>query len=216
MMKVKVCCISSIEEANLAIKFGASAIGLVGPMPSGPGIIEDELIKEIAKSVDRTIDTFLLTSETKADKIIEHHQRVNTNTIQLVDSIENDQYSIIRKALPNVQLIQVIHVHNEDSISEAQLKSTFVDALLLDSGNPSLEIRELGGTGRVHNWAWSKSIVQSVAVPVYLAGGLKAENIKQAVSTVQPHGVDLCSGVRTNNKLDEQKLKAFFNNLKSL
>jgi len=62
--RVKICCISSIEEARLAIEHGASALGLVGQMPSGPGIIEDELIYEIARVAPPPISTFLLTSQT--------------------------------------------------------------------------------------------------------------------------------------------------------
>ena len=65
--KVKVCCIGSLEEANLVIEYGASAIGLVGPMPSGPGVISDKLILEIAGKISPSIATFLLTSETSVE-----------------------------------------------------------------------------------------------------------------------------------------------------
>ena len=87
-----------------------------------------------------------------------------------------------------------------------------VDALLLDSGNPKLAIKELGGTGRVHNWKLSRSIVEQSPVPVFLAGGLNPSNVKQAIDEVQPYGLDLCSGVRTNGRLDPAKLEAFFKN----
>ncbi|MEY2595875.1 MAG: hypothetical protein RI965_1147 [Bacteroidota bacterium] len=209
-VRVKICCISSIEEANLAIQYGASAIGLVARMPSGPGVIEDELIHKIAKNITPSTDTFLLTSETKAESIIEHYKRTNTTTIQIVDALSDRQYQTIREELPNVKLVQVIHVIDNNSIKEAVEISEYVDAILLDSGNPNLLIKELGGTGRTHNWDLSKKIRETISIPVFLAGGINKDNVKQAIEHVQPYGVDLCSSVRTNGQLDERKLEAFF------
>lgn len=209
--RVKICCISSIEEAKIAIDYGASALGLVGQMPSGPGIIGDELIFQIAKMVPPPISTFLLTSETKPQNIISHHKRVQTSTIQIVDELEKREYHLIRNALPNVKLVQVIHVINENSVMEAIDLSNYVDAILLDSGNPNLSIKELGGTGRTHNWELSREIRKSIPIPLFLAGGLNKNNVKQALEIVEPFGLDLCSGVRTDGKLDRKKLKDFFN-----
>jgi phosphoribosylanthranilate isomerase len=137
-VKTKICCISSIEEARLAIQYGADALGLVGHMPSGPGVIEDD------------------------------------SAIDLVTMYE-----------PRVH------------------------AFLLDSGRPSAAVAELGGTGRAHDWRISASIVRATTRPVYLAGGLTSENVSQAIDRVNPFGLDLCSGVRTGNALDESKLKVF-------
>ncbi len=211
--RVKICCISSIEEARIAIEAGASALGLVGPMPGGPGIIADELIFQIAQTVPPPIATFLLTSETSVKEIIKHHQRTLTNTIQLVDALSTGTYSELQNALPGVKLVQVIHVLNERSVDEAIKISEHVNAILLDSGNPNLPVKELGGTGRTHNWKLSRKIRDSIAIPVFLAGGLKLENIRQAIEEVQPFGIDLCSGVRTNGKLDSEKLARFMNEL---
>jgi len=209
--RVKICCISSIDEAKIAIEYGASALGLVGHMPSGPGVIGDELIYQIAKTVPPPISTFLLTSETKPQDIIAHYKRVNTTTIQIVDELEKREYDLLRKELPNVKLVQVIHVINDNSVKEAIEISNHVDAILLDSGNPNLSVKELGGTGRTHNWDLSREIRKSIPVPVFLAGGLNKDNVKQAIKTVEPFGLDLCSSVRTEGKLDRQKLKEFFN-----
>ncbi len=208
--RIKICCISSEDEARIAIESGASAIGLVSRMPSGPGPIPDELIRQIAKTVPPPIGTFLLTSETSVKDIIEHHHRTNTNTIQIVDSLSSGTYSQIKAALPSVKIVQVIHVIDERSVDEAIEISEMVDAILLDSGNPKLKVKELGGTGRVHNWKLSKQIRDKSKCPVYLAGGLNPENVRQAIEEVQPFAVDVCSGVRTNGKLDKQKLELFF------
>lgn len=208
--RVKICCISSVEEAHLAIKYGASALGLVGEMPSGPGVISDEEIREIASQVPPPIGTFLLTSQTSAKGIIEHCRKVNTNTVQIVDELKSGTYSEIRAALPNVRIVQVIHVIDENSVTEAVRISAEVDAILLDSGNPNLQIKELGGTGRTHNWDLSREIVEKSLKPVFLAGGLRPENVRQAIESVQPFGLDLCSSVRTDGKLDKNKLENFF------
>jgi phosphoribosylanthranilate isomerase len=193
-----------------AIEFGASAIGLVARMPSGPGPIPDELIRQIAKTVPPPVATFLLTSETSVSEIIEHHYRTNTNTIQIVDSLSSGTYSQLKASLPGVKIVQVIHVIDEKSVDEALGISEMVDAILLDSGNPKLKVKELGGTGRVHNWKLSRQIRENSKCPVFLAGGLNPGNVRQAIEEVQPFAVDVCSGVRTDGKLDRQKLELFF------
>ncbi len=215
-VRVKICCISSEEEAKTAIEFGASALGLVGPMPSGPGVIDDDLIARIARSVPPAVSTFLLTSETKPEDIIEHYKKVYTSTIQLVDALQGRDYKILRTELPSVKLVQVIHVLDENSVAEALEISESVDAILLDSGNPKLNVKELGGTGRVHNWQFSRQIREQVKVPVFLAGGLNSGNVREAIETVQPFGIDICSGVRSVGSLDKQKLEDFFNQLEKI
>ena len=208
--RIKICCIASKREATDAISFGAAAIGLVGEMPSGPGPISDEEIYRIAQSVPPPIATFLLTSQQTAIGIIDHHHRTKTNTIQIVDELEGRDYETIRKALPNVKLVQVVHVIDDKSVDEAAELAEHVDAILLDSGNPNVSVKELGGTGRRHDWRLSRQIVEQCGKPVFLAGGLNAGNVRQAIEMVQPFGLDLCSGVRTEGKLDLTKLEAFF------
>lgn len=215
-IRVKICCISSVEEAKLAAAYGASALGLVGHMPSGPGVISNLKISEITKSVPPMVSTFLLTSETKAAAVIDHYKKVNTSTIQIVDALENKDYQRIKNELPHVKIVQVIHVLDDKSVTEAIGVSAYVDAILLDSGNPNLETKELGGTGRTHNWDLSRKIRDQIDIPVILAGGINSNNVKQAIEHVQPFGVDLCSSVRTNGKLDEYKLKEFFQTIQSI
>ncbi len=210
MIRIKICCISSITEAQTAISFGASALGLVGKMPSGQGVITDDLINKIAKAIPPPVATFLLTSETSSGGIISHHKKVNTNTIQIVDELKLGSFRDIRERLPNVKIVQVIHILDEKSIDQALKISEKVDALLLDSGNPNLAVKELGGTGRTHNWLLSRKIVEQSKVPVFLAGGLHSGNVREAIDIVQPFGVDVCSGVRTDERLDQKKLEAFF------
>ncbi len=206
---VKICCISSIEEADLALRHGAYALGLVSAMPSGPGVIEEVLIAEIVQHVNGRAETFLLTSQQDADAIIDQHQRCRPSTLQLVDHVAPHELRKVRHALPDVMLVQVIHVVGPESLAEANEAAPFVDAILLDSGNQKLAVKELGGTGRTHDWTVSRAIREQCGVPLFLAGGLKPENVRDAIEQVQPFGLDICSGVRSDGKLDEVKLRAF-------
>jgi phosphoribosylanthranilate isomerase len=215
-IKVKICCIQSIEEAKLAVKYGASALGLVSEMPGGPGVISEDLIAKIVNQVPADISTFLLTSKTNDKEIITQYKKCSTTHIQLVDSVETDVYKKLRDELPGVKIVQVIHVTGIESIGEAVNISNFVDLILLDSGNQKLAVKELGGTGRTHDWSISKEIIEIVNVPVFLAGGINPSNVSAAINEVKSYGIDLCSGVRTNNKLDKKKLSDFFATLKKV
>jgi len=194
----------------LAIEAGASALGLVSQMPSGPGVISDELIAEIAATVPPAIGTFLLTSRQSVAEIVEQQHFCRTNTIQLCDRLIDGTHRELRDALPGISLVQVIHVTGPESVDEAERMAPYVDALLLDSGNQKLAVKELGGTGRTHDWTLSRAIRESIDIPLFLAGGLTPENVGQAVDAVGPFGLDICSGVRTDGKLDADKLKRFF------
>ena len=206
---IKICCIASIDEARLAIDAGASALGLVSAMPSGPGVIPWERIAEIAAAVPPPIATFLLTCSQDAEEIVAQQRRCGTSVIQLCDRLERGTYADLRRALPGIRLVQVIHVVDEASVEEARAAAPHVDAILLDSGNQSLAVKELGGTGRVHDWTLSARIREAVGVPLFLAGGLRAENVAVAIGAVKPFALDVCSGVRTNGALDGGKLRAF-------
>ena len=214
--RVKICCIASVAEARLAIQHGASAVGLVSAMPSGPGPIPEELIAEIAVTIPPGVSSFLLTCQQDADAIIDQQRRLRVNTIQICDRLPAGSYDSLRAGLPGVSLVQVIHVTGPESVDEAIMIAPEVDAILLDSGNQSLPIKELGGTGRTHDWRLSRTIREAIDVPLFLAGGLKPENVAGAIREVEPFGIDACSGLRTEGKLDPQKLTAFFQAISSV
>ena len=207
--RVKICCISSVDEAAMAVACGASALGLVSAMPSGPGVIPESRIADIVRTVPPAVSTFLLTSRQVAEAIIDQQHRCRATTLQLVDYIATAELIKLRRALPGIALVQVIHVMGPESIAEAMAVAQHVDAILLDSGNQKLAVKELGGTGRTHDWTFSREIRERCGRPVFLAGGLNADNVRDATTEVRPFGVDICSGVRTGGKLDEGKLRAF-------
>src|SRR5215211_8444836 len=208
--RVKICCIASVEEAWLAIEHGASGVGLVSAMPSGPGPIPETLIAEIAAVIPPGVSSFLLTCLQDAASIVDQQRRLRVNTIQLCDRLPSGAHRELREALPGVSLVQVIHVTGPEAVEEAIAVAPQVDAVLLDSGNQSLTIKELGGTGRTHDWSLSRKIREAIEVPLFLAGGLNPTNVAAAIREVQPFGIDVCSGLRTNGNLDPEKLTAFF------
>src|ERR1035441_2204771 len=213
--RVKICCIASVEEAALAVEMGASALGLVSHMPSGPGVISDELIANIAATVPPSIGTFLLTSRQSVDEIVAQQRFCRTNTIQICDHLTRGTHRELKDALPGISIVQVVHVTGPESVEEAVSVAPHVNAILLDSGNQKLAVKELGGTGRTHDWTLSRKIRESIGIPIFLAGGLTPENVAQAIQEVAPFGLDVCSGVRTNGKLDPEKLQRFFGTVRN-
>lgn len=207
--RVKICCIASEHEADIALDAGADLLGLVSAMPSGPGPIAESRIAEVIRAVGTRAETVLLTSRQDARSIDRQLSRMRPGVVQLVDAVEAGVLEMVRRAHPAVVRMQVIHVRDVAAVAEAERVAPFVDALLLDSGNPAAAVKELGGTGRVHDWRVSAALVRAVRVPVFLAGGLHAGNVGEALDAVRPFGVDVCSGVRTAGRLDAQKVRAF-------
>jgi phosphoribosylanthranilate isomerase len=213
--RIKICCMQSVAEMVLAVRYGASAIGVVSRMPSGPWPIGDDLIAAIARRVPPGVSAFLLTSERSAAAIADQVRRLGPTAVQIVDRPEAGCRIALRRLLPAVRIVQVVHVTGSEAVAEAVAAAPEADALLLDSGNPALAVKELGGTGRTHDWATSRKIREAVEVPLWLAGGLTPENVASAIEAVRPFGVDVCSGVRTGGRLDEQKLARFVSEVRS-
>ena len=208
--RVKVCCIQSVAEARAAVAAGAAALGLVSDMPSGPGVIPEDRIAAIAAAVPPPVAPFLLTCGQDVPSLAAQQRRVRVGTLQLCDRLPAGAHAELRAALPGVRLVQVVHVTGPEAVAEAQEVASHVDAVLLDSGNPALPVKQLGGTGRRHDWALSRRIRETLDVPVFLAGGLTGDNVAEAIAAVGPFALDVCGGVRRSGALDEARLRAFF------
>ncbi len=156
LVRLKVCCISSTQEARLAVAYGASALGLVSAMPSGPGVINEELIASIARTTPPGVSTFLLTCESDPDTLVEQVKRCGTDTVQYVDTMSSVTLRRLRSEFRSIRLVQVLHVEDERVVELATAAAKDFDAVLLDSGRPTASVPELGGTGRVHDWEVSR------------------------------------------------------------
>lgn len=207
--RVKICCIASEHEARLAVAAGADALGFVAAKPSGSGIVEDATIRAVADELPPPVASFLLTPHLKGADIVAHLRVCGTNTVQIVDHVDPVEHEIIAKALPLVRRVQVIHVEGPQALDLIPVYERHIHAFLLDSGKPGGSMRELGGTGRTHDWQVSAEFVRRSGRPVFLAGGLNPDNAAAAMAAVRPFGLDLCSGVRTGGRLDPVKLSAF-------
>jgi len=214
--RVKICCIKNAAEARRAIQHGASAVGLVSEMPSGPGVIPDEDILRIASTLPPLVGTFLLTSATDPTAIIAQQKFCRTDTIQICSGVEIGAYDELRSQMPGISLVQVVHVTGPEALEEARMRAPHVDAILLDSGDPRLPEPRLGGTGKIHDWSVSRRIRDGIDVPVLLAGGLTHKNVADAIVAVRPYAVDVCTGVRTDGNLDDEKLSAFFESVRNV
>ncbi len=206
--RVKICCMASPSEVRAAAIAGADAIGAVGPMPTGPGPVDDEAARAVIAATPPGVTPFLLTQEHTPEEVVRHVKATRAPVVQLVRHVDPRLHFELREALPYLKIVQVIHVEDETAIELARGYALTADALLLDSGSPQAD--EIGGTARAHDWRLSRQIVSLVDKPVWLAGGITEANLAEAIEVVRPFGLDLCSGVRTLGKLDLKKLESLF------
>lgn len=200
---VKVCCISSVDEVRQVVAAGATHVGFVDDSAlGGLGAIGIDAIASLAPHVPDGIVSVLLTGQSAPELIAAQAKRTGIACIQLVRGVTD--YNRLRALLPAATLIQVVHVTSADPSGV----DAPADAILLDSAD--LATGALGATGRTHDWDVSREIVARSRRPVWLAGGLNAGNVGAAIRAVNPHGVDLCSGVRRDGVLDDRLLADFF------
>jgi phosphoribosylanthranilate isomerase len=209
--RIKICCMASQEEAALAIRAGADAVGLIGvaAMPTSRRAIDVATVAAVAASVPPPIATFLLSSEATAAGIAQHVLAAGASTVQICAHLSPNESERLSQLLPAIRRVQVIHVEDEGALALIATYAPYVHAFLLDSGRPGLATPVYGGTGQTHDWSVSAEFVRQSPRPVFLAGGLSAANVGDAIAKIRPFGVDLCTGVRTDGRLDREKLHAF-------
>lgn len=204
--RIKICCIADAAEARMAADAGADMIGLVGPMPDGPGIVSHAAAREIAGTVPPWVRPVLLTASDTAEAIAADAAAAGVDTVQVVRHIAPAESRALART--GLGVLQVIHVEGPEAVGLIPDYAGHVDAFLLDSGRPSTG-GALGGTGEVHDWRVSRAFVALSPVPVFLAGGLGPENAARAVAEVRPFGLDICTGLRPGGRLDAGRLRAF-------
>lgn len=193
-------------EAEAAARAGADLVGVVGPMPSGPGVLDPDACAVIAKAAPAWVTPVLLTASETAEAIADDVLKAGVRAVQIVRPVDPEVHRALNGLLPGVRRIQVIHVEDASALGQIPVYAGRVDAFLLDSGSPLND--RLGGTGQTHDWSVSAEFVRRTAAPVFLAGGLTPDNAARAMIQVRPFGLDICSGVRMDNRLDPEKLAA--------
>lgn len=204
-VRVKVCCIASEPEAALAARLGADLLGLVGPMPTGPGVIDLPTARRISLSAPLWARPILLTSSETASAIQADADEARVQAVQVVRHIAAEQAAALARA--PLHYVQVIHVEDAGALDLIDVYAPYCAAFLLDSGRPKEEA--FGGTGVRHDWSISAAFVRRAPRPVFLAGGLTPDNVGAAIALVAPFGVDVCSGLRPEGGLDAERLASF-------
>ncbi len=207
--RIKICCISSEDEVRVAVSGGADLLGFVAPPLGGLGVIPEDRIAELIPLVPPGCVAVLLTGHQDPADIAAQIHRTRPSAVQLVKATTAAARAGLQRTFPGVRFLQVVHVQGPESVDDAIAAAEHSDGLVLDSAVLGGDAPQLGATGNTHDWAVSARIVASVDVPVYLAGGLKATNVAEARRTVGSFGLDLCTGVRTDDVLDPSKVAAF-------
>ena len=213
MTRVKICGIKSIEDARAAYEAGADELGFHVALDGGRSPLTPESAAEMIRMLPGGVSSVVVTSATQPAQLIEIAKKTGANVLQLYGDATPEQVRAVKAELPNIVIWKVLNVSDDSSIAKAKEYEGAADAIALDTLNKETGAR--GGSGKTHDWNISKRVVESVSVPVVLAGGLTPENVAEAIATVSPAGVDVNSGVSNpDGSKDIEKVKAFVNNAK--
>lgn len=187
-MRVKICGITQLEQANAIAQLGATALGFICVEKSRRYLPPDEIVS-ITKYLNSDISCIGVFANTELSDIIAIVKQANLTGIQLHGQESPAFCEKLRSRLPQVELIKAIAVKNADSLIQTERYAPWVDTFLLDAYDP----KKLGGTGKSFNWEYLQDFTPPR--PWLLAGGLTPNNVQQALATAKPSGIDLSSGV---------------------
>ncbi len=214
MTYVKICGIRRLEDALAAVSYGADAVGvLVGQQHHSPDFLAPSAAAAIVAALPPPITSVMVTHLAEPDEIVALARSVGVTAIQLHGETSPAQAAEVKSRLPSIKTFKAIHVVDHQSIDAARQYAGTVDAIVLDTVNVATD--QVGGTGRTHDWSISRQIVERLAVPVVLAGGLHPDNVGEAIRQVRPYGVDVNSGTKGPDGFkDHAALKRFIDNAK--
>lgn len=211
-MNIQMAGIRNVKDALMCVECGVNIIGLlVGQAHVSDDFIPKELAREIKLALPKDVKTTLITHLENGKDIVEIAKFIDVDYIQLHSHLLESEVEIIRKALPNKQLLRLIHIDSDGKLLTDIEKIKFVDFYFTDSIN--LRTNQVGGTGLTHNLETDKKLIQTLNRPVFIAGGLNPDNVKYAVEFCRPYGVDVNSGCRAEDgSRDREKVLAFVKN----
>jgi len=212
-VKVKICGITREEDLKLVSALGADVVGFLVGVPSSPRNLSLKKAEKLIKLVPIFVKSVLVTVPRSVGEVLKIYERTKPDVIQ----IHGENFlniSVLREKLPNTPLIKAVNANSPDAFETALEMSKLSSAILLDS---SVKGR-YGGTGVTHDWKLSKLVKQAIhPKPLILAGGLTPKNVKEAVRTVQPYAVDVCTGVESRLGVkDPEKVSSFIENAKEI
>ncbi len=212
-VRVKICGITREEDLAVPLAAGADAVGFLVGVPSSPRNLTLERAEKLLQRVPVFVDSVVVTAPQSINGLVKICERLKPTAIQ-IHGRKNFHASELRERIEHTRLIKTIYV-TEETLNETVIEYLKAfDAVLLDSFTKG----QYGGTGRVHDWTLSRQIKEAVApLPVILAGGLKPENVQEAILTVQPYAVDVSSGVELRPAVkDHDRVRAFVENAKDI
>ena len=216
MYRIKICGLVHREDISASIDAGADALGfLLGRTHRAEDSLTLPEAVDLIQAVPGHIWSVLVTHLTDPSTIIDYCRRTKCRALQIQEDINISDLARIRTALPGLSVIKAILMDSREAeklYSQAAELAPYVDAFVCDSVDRPVD--RIGGTGRIHDWSFSRKLVGRLESPVLLAGGLNARNVREAVLMVCPWGVDVNSGVEisprsVSGRKDERKLHLF-------
>jgi len=211
-VRIKICGITNKEDLQAAAAFGADAVGFVVGVKSSPRNLQLSEARKLIKLVPLFVNSVVVTINESLEEIIEMYKHLQPTSIQIHGKKIQSDLKSLKEEIPNLFLIGSVKAAPFSAIKKSKDISKNVDAVLIDSYVKGKN----GGTGVVHNWDLSLRIKEVIApTPLILAGGLKPENVADAIRSVQPYAVDVSSGVEKKPGIkDHKKIFNFIKNVK--
>lgn len=203
---------------ELAVLYGADAVGFITEVPvESPRKLDSDTAAALISKVPKCLDSVMVIMPESSSRALELIEKVKPDIVQIHSDLSSVELEIIRQKA-DIPIIKTLSVPAGLGASKVQSlvnrlidrvrdleESGVVDSILLDSGIAG----KTGGTGCVHDWDLSRRIAEETELPLILAGGLKPENVQEAIRVVSPYAVDTASGVETLGKKDAVKVKKF-------
>jgi phosphoribosylanthranilate isomerase len=217
VVRVKICGVTSADDARLAAVCGADAVGvLVGQRHPSTDFVSSNEAAAILAALPPFVTAALVTHEYDPAAVADAIAVVRPNVVQIHSEMPPTDCAELRNRFGGIRIIKSYHVTGPEAVDYGRRYVDAVDGFVLDSLNPATG--QVGGTGLTHDWNFSAAIVRRYRLPVMLAGGLTPANVAAAVAVVRPFGVDVNSGVKgaIGGRKDPGKMREFIVRAKSV
>jgi phosphoribosylanthranilate isomerase len=207
MTRVKICGHTRVDGVRASVNAGADAVGIIVDVPvDTPRDVTRETAATLFDAVPPFVAGTLVTMPETVAAARDLVDAVEPDAVQIHGTLGPDEVAEVAAAISQPVLVALDHEADLDAYAAA------ADALVVDT----LDADGGGGTGQTHDWERTAAVVESLDVPIVLAGGLTPENVAEAVETVAPYGVDTASGVeRAGGLKDHEAVAAFVDRARS-